>query len=55
MKDEQSSGNKHARPVDGRIRLAQIGTGYWGRNHARVWAELKEEGIIEDLLLVELI
>lgn len=36
------------------MRIAQIGTGYWGRNHARVWKELKEDGIIEDVILVDI-
>ncbi len=36
------------------MKVAQIGTGYWGRNHARVWKELKDEGIIEDIILVDI-
>ena len=35
------------------MKIAQIGTGYWGRNHARVWKEMKEEGIIDDIILVD--
>ncbi len=35
------------------MKVAQIGTGYWGKNHARVWKELKEEGMIEDIILVD--
>jgi UDP-N-acetylglucosamine 3-dehydrogenase len=36
------------------MKIAQIGTGYWGRNHARVWKELKTDGIIEDVILVDI-
>ncbi len=36
------------------MKIAQIGTGYWGRNHARVWKELKDEGLIEDVILVDI-
>ncbi len=35
------------------MKIAQIGTGYWGRNHARVWKEMKDEGVIEDIILVD--
>jgi len=35
------------------MKVAQIGTGYWGRNHARVWKELKDEGVIDDIILVD--
>ncbi len=35
------------------MKIAQIGTGYWGRNHARVWKEMKDEGIIDDIILVD--
>ncbi len=35
------------------MKVAQIGTGYWGRNHARVWKELKDEGIVDDVILVD--
>ncbi len=36
------------------MKIAQIGTGYWGRNHARVWKELKDEEIIEEIILVDI-
>ena len=36
------------------MKIAQIGTGYWGKNHARVWKELKDEGEIEDVILVDI-
>lgn len=35
------------------MKVAQIGTGYWGRNHARVWKELKDEGVIDEVILVD--
>ncbi len=36
------------------MKIAQIGTGYWGRNHARVWKELKEEGFVDEVILVDI-
>jgi len=36
------------------MKLALIGTGYWGRNHAKVWRELKDEGKIEDIVLCDI-
>jgi len=35
------------------MKIGLIGTGYWGRNHARVWRELKDEGIIDDFILCD--
>ncbi len=35
------------------MKVALIGTGYWGRNHAKVWKELKESGEIEDVVLCD--
>jgi len=36
------------------MKIALIGTGYWGRNHAKVWRELKDEGKIEDVILCDI-
>lgn len=36
------------------MKVVQIGVGYWGQNHARVWKELKDEGIIEDIFLMDI-
>ncbi len=36
------------------MKIALIGTGYWGRNHAKVWRELKDEGKIEDVVLCDI-
>ena len=36
------------------MKVGLIGTGYWGRNHARVWRELKDEGIIDDVILCDI-
>lgn len=36
------------------MKIALIGTGYWGRNHAKVWRELKDEGRIEDVILCDI-
>jgi len=33
--------------------IAVIGTGYWGRNHVRVFKELLDEGVITDLKLCD--
>jgi UDP-N-acetylglucosamine 3-dehydrogenase len=35
------------------VGIALIGTGYWGKNHARNWQELLEEGIIDHLTLCD--
>ena len=34
--------------------IAVVGTGYWGRNHVRTWAALKEEQVIERLIVCDL-
>ena len=36
------------------MKIAQIGTGYWGKNHARVWKEMKDDGEIDDVILVDI-
>ena len=36
------------------MKIALIGTGYWGRNHAKVWRELKDEGKVEDVILCDI-
>ncbi|WP_232702139.1 Gfo/Idh/MocA family protein [Halobacterium wangiae] len=36
------------------MNYAVIGTGYWGSNHARVAAELREEGTIENVVLCDI-
>ena len=36
------------------MKIALIGTGYWGRNHAKVWRELKDEGKVEDVVLCDI-
>ena len=36
------------------MKIGLIGTGYWGRNHAKVWRELKDEGVIEDVILCDI-
>lgn len=36
------------------MKFAVIGTGYWGSNHARVAAELLDEGEIDDVVLCDL-
>jgi predicted dehydrogenase len=35
------------------MRLGVVGTGYWGSNHARVAAELRTEGVVEEVLLCD--
>lgn len=35
------------------MRYAVIGTGYWGSNHARVAAELADEGVIDDVIFCD--
>ena len=34
-------------------RIAVVGTGYWGRNHGRTWAALKQEQVIETLIVCD--
>ena len=34
--------------------VAVVGTGYWGRNHVRTWAALKDENVIERLIVCDL-
>ena len=34
--------------------VAVVGTGYWGRNHVRTWAALKDEDVIERLIVCDL-
>jgi predicted dehydrogenase len=29
------------------MKVAVVGTGYWGRNHVRVWRELPDEGVVD--------
>jgi predicted dehydrogenase len=36
------------------VKYAVIGTGYWGSNHARVAAELLEEGMLSDVVLCDI-
>ncbi|UCE38623.1 MAG: Gfo/Idh/MocA family oxidoreductase [Thermoplasmata archaeon] len=35
------------------VKIAVIGTGYWGKNHVRTFNELKSEGIIDELEICE--
>mgnify|MGYP000445226605 CR=1 FL=1 len=35
------------------MRYAVVGTGYWGSNHARVAAQLAEEGVIDEVVLCD--
>lgn len=35
------------------VKIAVIGTGYWGRNHVRAFNELRGEGIIDELEICE--
>lgn len=35
------------------VKIAVIGTGYWGRNHVRAFNELKAEGVIDELEICE--
>jgi predicted dehydrogenase len=35
------------------VKIAVIGTGYWGRNHVRAFNELRSEGIIDELEICE--
>lgn len=36
------------------LRIAVVGTGYWGRNHVRTLAALRSEGIIDELVVCDL-
>ncbi|WP_435346423.1 Gfo/Idh/MocA family protein [Haloarchaeobius sp. HRN-SO-5] len=36
------------------MKLAVVGAGYWGSNHARIASELVESGVVDDALLCEL-
>jgi len=36
------------------VGIGLIGTGYWGKNHARVYRELLEEGLIDDLVFCDI-
>ena len=33
--------------------VAVVGTGYWGRNHVRTWVSLKQEQIIDRLIVCD--
>jgi UDP-N-acetylglucosamine 3-dehydrogenase len=35
------------------LTVAVVGTGYWGRNHVRTWAGLKQEGTIDRLIVCD--
>lgn len=35
------------------MNYAVIGTGYWGSNHVRVGAEIREEGLVDDLVICD--
>jgi predicted dehydrogenase len=35
------------------VKIAVIGTGYWGKNHVRAYNELKVEGVIDELTICE--
>jgi predicted dehydrogenase len=35
------------------VKIAVIGTGYWGKNHVRTFNELKSEGVIDELEICE--
>lgn len=36
------------------MKIAVIGTGYWGKNHVRAYNELKAEGVIDELQICEM-
>ncbi len=36
------------------VGIGLIGTGYWGKNHARVYRELLEDGLIDDLVFCDI-
>ena len=35
------------------LTVAVVGTGYWGRNHVRTWVTMKQEGVIERLIVCD--
>jgi predicted dehydrogenase len=35
------------------LTIAVVGTGYWGRNHVRTWAALKQEQVIDRLIVCD--
>lgn len=35
------------------MRVAVVGTGYWGRNHVRIWRELQDEGKVDEVVLFD--
>ena len=35
------------------LTVAVVGTGYWGRNHVRTWVAMKQEGVIERLIVCD--
>ena len=35
------------------VKIAVIGTGYWGKNHVRAYNELKAEGVIDELTICD--
>ena len=36
------------------LTVAVVGTGYWGRNHVRTWVAMKQEGVIDRLIVCDL-
>ena len=36
------------------MNYAVIGTGYWGENHVRVGAELRDEGLVDDVIVCDI-
>ena len=36
-----------------KMRIAVIGTGYWGKNHVRALKELMDEGKVEELYICD--
>ncbi|MBR6497660.1 MAG: Gfo/Idh/MocA family oxidoreductase, partial [Methanomicrobium sp.] len=36
------------------VGIGLIGTGYWGKNHARNWKEMLKEGIIDRLIFCDI-
>jgi predicted dehydrogenase len=35
------------------VNLGVVGTGYWGSNHARIGAELRDAGVVDDVVLCD--
>lgn len=35
------------------LKVAVVGTGYWGKNHVRIYSKLRQEGEIDDLTLCD--